>query len=290
MFISLGQEIRYDTTYRVTYENGIKDSVIIIYKRIIFTEKVYIIDSSSNNRWAYDFFACPFFTNLNTTASSYSSFELSNTNSITSNFGQSIGSHIYYNHSKNIEFRGGINCSSNKVNMHSDKITQSKVTSTYLVNDTLDVYYSIDNQNDTTYFYIIEQKPQTITDIITNHQSNNASLNIYFFQMTLQAGYKKQFKNFSLCLFGGLSSTFLLTAKGNVLNDKGEIINASEARISSPLIHGQTNIQVSYNLKNKTQLYIEPYFQKYLFSLNNVKTSVYNKDSSGIRVGIKFSI
>lgn len=285
--VSYAQEIRYDTTYQVTYENGIKDSVIIIYKRVLVTERVYVVDSSTlKKKWAVDVFVNPFFSTTSSASSEYSTENISNQNKIKAHIGQSIGANLYYL-KKNIEFRANLNFSRHSLKITSDRSLSSFVTTNYFVDDTLDVYYAVGPNQDTTYFYIIEQKPATRTDQKIENQKRDASAKLYYFEIAFQAGYKRIYKNWTFYLYGGPVVGFLLTSKGYTFDERGETRDIREEKISSPLFHAQANLQMSYSYRPGAQIFAEPFYQKYLFTINRTSTPAFNKDFWGLRLGMK---
>lgn len=284
---ALSQEIRYDTTYRVTYENGVKDSLIVIYKRVTLTEKVYIIDSTRQNRWAFDVFASPFFSALpNAINSFYSEKDLSNTNLIEKRTGQSIGSHLYYKNKK-VHFRTGINLSRQVIQISSDQISQSHTTTTYTVNDTISSYYGVRPNNDTVHFYIIEPKDESGIDTHISQDKKETSHRIYYFEIPVQIGYEMNLEKWNISFLGGPMVGFIFRSGGFTFDKTGKIMPITEAILPSPIFHLQGNMQASYKYNSFLQIYAEPYFQKQLNSFYSKNQIMYTSDMIGFRVGLK---
>ncbi len=283
------QDIRYDTTYQVTYENGIKDSVIVIYKRVIVNEKYYVVDSIEKHRWAIDTHVDPFIIASGLKSYYFSSPEINNLNREEKYKGQSIGLN-FYSIGKKLDIRFGVNFSRFDVSLKSNRNVFTKETIQYLENDTLDTYYAVDDNNQITYFHIIEPQEKTRIDTKTETQDNSAVGKFYYTQIVLQPAYKKQINNWDLIVLAGPVMDILITSGGNVLNEKGDKISAREVRVSSPTINFQANIQTCYHLSPRTHLFVEPYFQKYLFSFNKEKSAFYSRNFIGIRSGLKFSL
>jgi len=283
------QDIRYDTTYQVTYENGIKDSVIVIYKRVIVNEKFYIVDSTEKYRWALDLHVDPFITASGLKSYHFSSPEINNHNKEEKYTGQSIGFN-FYSTGKKVDIRLGLNFSRYTISLKSNRNVFTQTTTRYLENDTLDTYYTVDDNGQITYFYIIEPQEKTRTDTKTEFQNNFATGRFYYTQIVLQAAYKKTINNWDLLLFVGPAADILITSRGNVLNERGEKVSSRELNINKPSINFQANLQTCYHLSSRTQLFIEPYFQKFLFSFNKEQYALYSRNFIGIRSGLKFSL
>ncbi len=283
---SFGQVIEYDTTYQVTYENGVKDSVVIISKTITVKENVYIVDSTQHNRWAMDATLTPFFSALSSKSSFYSTGELTNLNKVYSHSGQAIGMNLYY-HIKDFELRFGGQLSRHAIKISNEQNRYSQVSNTHWVNDTLDVYFSVDSENDTTYFYVIEPREEIQWSTAVAQQQARSSLLLYYLEFSLHAGYKMSYKNWLIHLYGGPVASFILTSKGESFSDTGESHPVREDKISSPVFSAQSSLQVGYNYTDQVQLYVEPYFQKYLFNINPSDVTLYNQDIMGCRMGMK---
>lgn len=287
--VAMSQDIRYDTTYQVTYENGIKDSVIVIYKRVLVNEKFYIVDSTENHRWALDAHIDPFITASGLKSYHFTSPEINNQNKEVKYTGQSIGFN-FYSAGKKIDVRLGINFSMYSVSLKSRRNVFSQITTKYLENDTLDTYYTVDDNGKIEYFYIIEPQEKTRTDTKTESQNNSAIGKFYYTQIVLQAAYKKKINNWDLLLFAGPVMDILITSGGSVLNEKGEKVSSREVNVNKPIVNFQANLQTCYHLSPRTQLFVEPYFQKFLFSFNKEQYALYPRNFIGIRSGLKFSL
>lgn len=284
--ISFGQLIQYDTTYQVTYANGVKDSVVIISKTITLKEKVYIVDSTKNYRWALDVTFTPFFSALSSKSSYYSTGELTNLNQVYRHHGQAIGMNFYYP-IKNFELRFGGQFSRHAIKINNEQNRYSQVSTTHWVNDTLDVYYSVDSENDTTYFYVIEPREDIQWSTAVAQQQARSSMLLYYLDFSLQAGYKMTHKNWLMHVYGGPVASFILTSKGESFSNTGESHSIGEDKISSPVFSAQSSLQLGYNYTDQMQLYVEPYFQKYLFNINPSDVTLYNQDVMGCKMGMK---
>lgn len=283
------QEIRYDTTYQVTYENGIKDSVIVIYKRVIVNDKFYVVDSTEKHKWAFDAHIDPFITASSLKSYHFASQEINNYNKELKHTGQSIGFN-FYRLGKKIDIRLGLNFSRYTVSMKSSRNVFTQTTTTFLENDTLDTYYTVDDNGQISYFYIIEPLEKSRTETIMESQNNSAIGKFYSTQIVLQAAYKKSINNWDIILLGGPVADILITSRGSILNARGETVSSKDVTITKPSVSFQANLQTCYRLSLKTQLFVEPYFQKFLFSFNKEQYGFYSKDFIGIRSGLKFTL
>ncbi|MBO9703412.1 MAG: hypothetical protein J7604_24600 [Sporocytophaga sp.] len=283
------QDIRYDTTYQVTYENGIKDSVIVIYKRVIVNEKFYIVDSTQKYRWALDAHVDPFITASRLKSYHFTSPEINNHNKEVKYTGQSIGFN-FYSTGKMIDIRVGLNFSRYTISLKSSRNVFTQTTTKYLENDTLDTYYTVDDNGQITYFYIIEPQEKTRIDTKTEFQNNSAIGKFYYTQIVLQGAYKRTIKNWDLLLFAGPVADILITSRGNILNEKGDKVSSREVSINKPTINFQANLQTCYHLSPRIQLFVEPYFQKFLFSFNKEQYALYPRNFIGLKSGLKFSL
>jgi len=283
------QEIRYDTTYQVNYENGIKDSVIVISKRVIVSEKYYVVDSNETYGWAIAPHIDPFIISSTLKSSYFNSPEIFHHSREEVHRGQSVGLTCYKTGEK-MDIRFGINVSRLVLKLKSKRDIYSLHPVSYLENDTLDTYYTVDDAGHITYYHIIETQEKTRVDTSMETQFNSVAGKFYYAQLVLQAAYKKRIKNWNVSILAGPVIDILIFSKGNSLNEKGDIIASSDLRIHKPIVNIQLNLQTGYHLSGRTLFFIEPYFQKFLFSFNKENSSIFSRNYIGIRTGLKFSL
>jgi hypothetical protein len=230
--------------------------------------------------------ATPFFSALSTTSSFYSTGDLTNLNKVSSHQGQALGLNLNY-HLKDFELRFGAQFSRHTLKINSEQNRYSQVSNLRLVNDTLDVYYSVNSQNDTTYFYVIEQREETQWSTSVAQQQAKSTLLLYYLDFSLQAGYQRNYRKWIMHLYGGAVASFILTSRGQSFTNTGEVQSITQEKIASPVFYVQSSVQLGYRYTDQVQLFVEPYLQKYLFTVNPSEVSLYNHDLMGCRMGMK---
>ncbi|MFN3402765.1 MAG: hypothetical protein ACK40G_01640 [Cytophagaceae bacterium] len=283
---SHAQEIRYDTTYQVTYDNGIKDSVIIITKRVFVTEKVYLVDSAINRRWSLDMNVLPYAHGLNVTSSQYPLENGSGSRTRKGQYSQGVGMNLFYSFNK-FEVRTGFFLNRNVISTRNSSSRVLSEIRMIKINDTLDTYFGVTDNSDTIYFHVVEEKD--IEEIITRQviETKNNIAVIYYLEIPVLIAYNVQKGKFRFSFYSGPAFGFFLGASGKSFDKRGDEVSAYDDLVSAPTISLQNNFRVSYLISDRLSFFCEPFYQKHLGSFQR-RDTFYNNDFIGIRYGLKF--
>ncbi|HEX8549794.1 MAG TPA: hypothetical protein VF691_22730, partial [Cytophagaceae bacterium] len=137
--------------------------------------------------------------------------------------------------------------------------------------DTIDTYYNIKGR-DTTYFYVIETKYQTLFKSriqSLNIKDNNTSL---FLDIPILLKYKIIDKKVGVKILASLSPTILVSIKGKTISKESfstTVRDLSKKDISLFSVKGGIGMEVSYDIGKDIKLLLSSSYSIYITSITS---------------------
>jgi hypothetical protein len=269
---TLSQTVTYDTIVEIKeVDAGIFDTILFVKKHVQIKKEVVVVDTVRGNRWAFDAYIG---VALLRNKAIYTEPDLTFNSSETE--GCYFGGSLYYNFSKKWSVRVGAKFDYQKIYANYTKSTNYTVDVFQEVDDTLDTYYTLSG-NDTSFFYIIEQKTVQGKEDKTSYSDLTYNWEMYYLEIPIQASYAVELNRWNFSFLAGTSLNFQLQ---NLTNHPVDAKKSIVAFYTSGIV----SLQAGYFVGNSTVIHVEPQFEK---SFVNTANSAMSNSQISVGVGLK---